>query len=483
MGRAVPVDADPADLPEVLVSPPWLDRKRNRPPVLELTRVDRPVRLAWLPGEQQEWAQTRPRWVGSEAMWEEEVGNAIALPAYPLVEILADAPDHLARPHLHRLLEIEQRRRYRLHLPVRQDDPPGWSLLDPHRRLLGRFGSEVVDFELGAAASNYWYGNHLLPPFDGTEISHLMLSFLDEDKTLVAHAEAWFRRHRDTATSDLIPLALGKAVKLRRQAERVLRLLDGDGHREVILEAAAGYGDAAVATTTAVLDRDPLLFLPTRVPTAPDWLNVGSLPRIRVRGGTEVFPKSVVGHLISMLMMSAGESVYAGVPMVVVAADPVSLGEFAWMLYQLWEQESYPAKRNPWVSRALGLLGDDMVVGRLRRIAEGDRAVTRAEAALDALTQIGTHTARVAVQRVSEHTKHPYVRRSADTAIANMAAELGISVVEFADRAIPDLGLSADGARTFDYGSRRFSVELDEQVGCRVRSRSVGQTSIRPPGA
>lgn len=462
------IDADTGALPELLVTPPWLRGKRVRPTVIAIEATYHPARLEWLPGEEREWAEAPPLRIATDEVWAQEIATAAMDPDYPLIEILADAPERLVRPVLDLLDEIELSRRMRWFAPMGEEDEPSGPLDSPHRRLLGRYGLDVAEFVMGAAVTQS--GTTLWSPIVGSDVTATMVDWLErDDDDARATARAWFLRHPAAAALDLIPDALGKGVKARRQAESILWLLDKRGHREAILATAATYGAAVVTATEATLDRDPLLRLPTRIPKAPDWLVVGDLPRIRLRDSAQLVPQDAVEHLVSMLMMSGPDADYAGVPAVAAALDPATLGDFVWALYRAWVLAKYPAKRNMWPLRALGLLGNEETAAHLRTIAEGDRAVNRAAEALDLLALMATRNAHMHIQLAWENTTWPFVRERAATIIAELAGDLGISVPEFADRVVPDLGLNNQGTFTVDYGPRQFVVGLDDDLEPTVR--------------
>ncbi|WP_330178902.1 DUF4132 domain-containing protein [Nocardia sp. NBC_01503] len=470
------------DVPELLVSPPWLARKRTRPRVVDVATVRRPVALRWLPGERQAWADIRLEDLAGVVDWQGEIDRAAVEPDFSLIALISGSPDGIARSALPLLDKAAMNDRFGLHIGYLASALPHDARNDPHRKLLGRFGAEALGFVLDSAISQDWYGAALLMPMVGSDITDRMVGWLERDEQLAAAAGEWFARHTEAALPDLIPAAIGKGVKVRRLAESLLWRFDSAGQRELIRAAAACYGSEAAAAIDALLDRDPLSRLPTRIPKAPGWLDVSLLPRIRLRDSAQVLPEAAVEHLISMLMMCGPDEDYAGVPVVARQLDPVSLGEFVWAVYRTWQAAKYPAKRNMWAMRALGLAGNDETAARLRVIAERDRAVTRSLAALDMLVLLGTRNAHMHIQLARENTGWPEVRRRADEIIRELARDLGITPVEFADRAVPDLGLSARGTRTVDYGSRRFLIDLDEQLKPVVREENgeIGASLPKP---
>ena len=64
------------------------------------------------------------------------------------------------------------------------------------------------------------------------------------------------------------------------------------------------------------------------------------------------------------------------------------------------------------------------------------------------------------MDQIARKFKYRRVKKGAADALAGAAAQLGISREELEDRIVPDLGFDERMERTFDYGSRRFTVRL-----------------------
>lgn len=447
--------------------------------MVEVAAVHRPFRLEWLPGERQRWADTPPRRTGSDEAWQHEIEAMRATPHNRVVEVLADAPEHLARPHLAWLPELPIHGR----IPFWYQDEYGYmqARLDSHLRLLGRYGDEVVTFLAEGTPTHAWGSGSLWEPVVGTDVTWMMVDWLDDSQERISRN--WFRRHAAAAARDLIPAAVGSVVKQRRAAERVLRMLDRSGHRAEVLAAAAEFGDEVYGVVIECLDGDPLLWLPTRVPKPPEWVRLAALPRIRLRDRALALPESAVAHLVSMLMMCRPDDDYAGVRAVAEVVDPASAGEFAWALFRAWQAARFPAKRNFWPLRALGLLGNDDTAARLRRLAETEKAINRAVEAVDMLVMIGTANACMQLQLLREASVSKMLRRKVERAIRDVCERQGSTEAEFADRAVPDLGLSAAGTMMVDYGTRRFVVGLDAQLRPVVRDEDgTPRATLPKPG-
>jgi hypothetical protein len=167
-----------------------------------------------------------------------------------------------------------------------------------------------------------------------------------------------------------------------------------------------------------------------------------------------------------MLAISRPGSVYAGLDLVREHCDPASLAEFGWQLFQLWQTIGAPSK-DAWALDGLGHIGDDETVRRLTPLIRSwptDGLHARAMTGLDVLASLGTDLALSQLHGIGQKAKSRPLRNRANTRIAEVAAGLGLTGEQLADRLVPDLGLPPDGGLTLDYGARRFIVGIDEQL-------------------
>jgi hypothetical protein len=286
-------------------------------------------------------------------------------------------------------------------------------------------------------------------------------------KSIRATALAWLRRHPCAAARALVPAALDKPGRPRRDAEGALRALATAGHRADVVDAARVYGPEVAAAIEAFLSSDPLTLLPTRIPTLPDWIEPRLFPLVLLRDRVHALPPEALRHLCTMLVISKPEEVYAGLEMVTAACDPESLAEFGWTLFRQWQVAGAPPKES-WVIDALGWIGDDETVRRLAPLIRSWPAEPgqqpRAVQALDVLVTIGSDVALMHLHGISQKVRFKGLRDRATTKITQIATERGLSAEELADRLVPDLGLDGGGGLTLDYGARRFLVGFDEHL-------------------
>ncbi|QLY29468.1 DUF4132 domain-containing protein [Nocardia huaxiensis] len=441
------------ELPAVLRTPPWLrPRVRTKPLVVADLVAPRPAGLAWAAGEREEWAQL-PVAVSSHTQenWPRVIQTALQGGYWEMMlpYAFAAAPAELVRPLLATIRSGAM-------------EPPG---ADALRRTLARFGDEAIPYVTAMVQTRAASHARILAPVTGTEVTLSMMRWLEGRRTH-AHALAWFERHLCTALPEVIAAALTKPGKQRSLAECALRTLAARGHRDVIIGAAQEFGDSVTAAVSTVVDTDPLLQLPARIPALPNWLVPEALPPLLLRDRSAVLPADAARDLCTMLTLSGPPGDYTGVARVTEATDPDSLAEFAWGVFESWRLADYPAK-DGWVLHALGLLGTDETARRLGpwiRRWPGQQAHARAVAGLDALLRIGSDIALMQLHGISERVKFKGIKTNAGEKIAALADELGLTSEELADRLVPAFGLDADGTLTLDYGSRGFVIGFDEQL-------------------
>lgn len=442
-----PIEAVPA----ALVSPPWLSGARQQPVVVPgIVPPDAAITLAWLPGERDAvLGRAVPSWtLDPRRNWAGAVEQVLTGQTKLNTTTVAWGPAETVRPLL------------------------GVTTVDPYHavaeleRILARFDAEAVDLVWRCVkAGPIYYGAAALP-LEGGAVAATMSELLSRSKAARAIARAWFDRHPTAAAVDLVPVAVGPTGRSRGHAEVAVRYLDRRGHRQALIAAARAHGDAAVTAVEQLLDADPLLELPARLPTTPAWLDPARLPSPLLKDRSAVLPVDAVGHLCTMLALSTADHTYAGVALTRAALDPATVAELAWSIFEAWRGAGYP-NRDAWVLHALGAIGDDDTVRMLTPLIKawpGESANARAVAALDVLSAIGTDVALMHLHNIAEKAKFRGLKSKAQEKIAEVAEGLGLTAGQLADRLVPDFGLAADGFLHLEYGPRRFRAGFDEQL-------------------
>lgn len=472
--RSVPL-APPDRVPALLVSPRWERRgPRPKPVVVPDLRVDSPTRLAWLPGEQQEWAVLEPE----AYMWDPPGQGGVKALEWEAISKDWDQLHRLATGPEERVLEL-----------LNADLTPRTDAIYPEpslRRLLGRFDVAAADYVLRFVVANATSTATALLPVEGQEVALRMAHWLTRGRQLRTVALTWLQRHAEAAARDLVPAALAKPGKARTQAEGALRTLIARGHREEVLAAAAAHGEAAAAGIEALLAVDPLDQLPPRLPKLPDWFAPEVLRPVLLADRSAFLPADAVRNLCLMVVLGKPGEIYAGVEVVRPELDRASLARMAWSLFQQWRMAGYPSK-DAWVLEVLAVFGDDEVVRSLAPLLGPwslASATVRAVAGLDVLARIGTDVALNHLQALSQKGGSRGLRAKAAEKLGEVAEGLGMSADQLADRLVPDLGLDDRGELVLDYGPRRFRVGFDEQLRPVVSTEDGARLKALPkPGA
>ncbi|MEU4419954.1 DUF4132 domain-containing protein [Actinoplanes sp. NPDC024001] len=464
----------------LLVTPPWTRARTVAEPVVVngLTAPDVP-RLSWAPGEREalvpEFEEPGPEDAAGLERWEQAAAKLregrMSRPADE-EKFFVEAPRSLA-------LEL---------LPDWRPTSfwsPGWTL----PRLLARFGVDalpVVVQRNRQRGSLDVYGPLLLPA-EGAGVGALMADWLDRLKSVRWIAVSWLRRHPEAAARDLIPAALGPVAAERRAAEQALRVLVAAGHTGSVRAAAADYGAAAASAVELLLSVDPAEAVPARLPDLPDWIeDAGSLTPVLLRDRRRALPSGAVRHLCTMLALSRLGLPYPGLAAVRETLDPVALAEFGWSLFKAWESAGFPPKQS-WVLEALAVIGDDDTVRRLSPVVRawpGAGGHARAMTGLDVLYAIGSETALIHLHAISRKVKFEALKYGADSRVRAVAAELGLTADQLADRLVPDFGMDDRNTLTLDYGPRRFVISFDEQLKPFVMDEDgTARKALPRPGA
>jgi hypothetical protein len=472
--------AAPGDVPAILVSPPWLTPADRQPLIVTGLAVDATVRVEWAPGERERWAAGT--WAdrhGGSHDWSEivrKLGTSDSS-GWDEIDFFLQAPDELTLPRIGGWR------------PSYHYDAAEWGA-----EVLARYGAEAAAPVLDVARRSPAAAAGLLAPIASAEAAVLIAGWLARVRSARAIALAWLARHPEAAARVLIPIAVGKIGQSRSDAEGALRAMHAGGQADLVRAVAAGFdSDAAAggsgpdaasgglgpdaaaggsgpgsvaAAVEEILAVDPLTILPRAMPQLPDWANPALLPPVRLTGDRGALPAEAVRHVITMLAISRLDNVYPGLSVVVTECEPGDLAGLAWALFTQWREAAHPSKQN-WALDALGLLGDDETVRRLAPVIRawpGEGGHSRAVAGLDVLAAIGTDLALMHLDGIAQKVKFRGLRERATEKIAELAAELGLTPDELADRLVPDLGLDEAGSLVLDYGRRTFTVGFDEQL-------------------
>ncbi|MFE5918463.1 DUF4132 domain-containing protein [Streptomyces sp. NPDC056468] len=453
-------DAPPQALPALLVSPPWAKKRTARKArVADETPVVPEPRVAWLPGEREEWAGTKSwygRWRDKYA-WSREIEilqRGEQLQDVRDVRLFVDGPEDVVRP----LLAV----------CAPKDYWDGESSLKP---VAAKHEVHALPLLLHAAARHPSTLGTPVLPYLSVEVAGLVCDWLARLKSADATARAWLVRHGLAAVPFLVPHAVGKPGVVRRGAEQALRLVADAQGGEAVLKAVAECGQEAADIVEELLAADPLeSALPARMPAVGAWADPALLPQILLKEGGAL-PADAVRHALTVLAVSKPGEVYPGFDVLTEHCAADSLAVFAWGLFEQWRLAGMPPKES-WALHALGWLGDDETVRRLTPVLRawpGEGAHHRAVEGLNVLATIGSDVALLHLHGIAQRVPFKALKVRAQEKIAEVAEGLGLTAEQLGDRLVPDFGLDADGSTVIDYGTRQFTVGFDEQLRPYVR--------------
>ena len=284
-----------------------------------------------------------------------------------------------------------------------------------------------------------------------------------------------------TAHPDWVP-PLRDALAAAPVTEAELQRFDG------IRAGLAGGGDTAPSEHLPELLREPpwrrekkptakekaaqpWLKLPTKLPAPPLFLVPAQLPAPRLVESDLPLDADAIADLLVMLMLGKPGAPWPGLAQVLPAFTPVSLADFGRALFQAWEGAG-AASEHKWMLFAQAMLGNSETLGLLVARTAGwpSRGLFYlAKYGLLTLGDMGTRSDAVgeaalrSLLRFAEKGK-PSLRQPARVQLERVAAAIGMSADELADRLVPDLDLTSPEAFRFDLGERVHTLHFDENL-------------------
>ncbi|MBX3246311.1 MAG: DUF4132 domain-containing protein [Myxococcales bacterium] len=422
--------ADPSTLPAFLVTRPWrAPKKKTRPPVLEGLPI-----------------------LGLERGFARPLGGALAPSAAPVLEGAArDAWWEAARAEQYFIASREVEVGGRKLALGREDAAAAFALaqgavMDDLFAWVTWLGLDAVaGFQHDWSGHLAYEGGDVLFAAASALVSPAMalpMARVAAKKNARRAALAWFEAHADVVIAGLLPGALGPLGADRRACESVLLHLAARGHVEVIRRAAEALGPAALASSEALLARDPL-HTEAKVPARPSFLRVEALPPLRTSAGGRLDEAHVEAVLDVLSLGAVGEPYAAATRL---SEDPSldrgSFEAFARELFEQWVLGDAPG-RHDWMLHALTVFDSDEGTRRLAGFAreQARKSAAKATRACAALAEIGSDLALATLDQIASTTRYAALQRDAAAMLDDAAARRGLDASALADRTLPDLGL------------------------------------------
>lgn len=490
-------------LPAIVVSPPWLSKKKKSPiPVLDLAPLNlesictitdteaKEFQTHWdwephKPGEgakdflyslgYRRWDFDTYKYIGASDSaidaWErEDFATLIQM-------FKAHHAPYQGEWHLNSLPFLPMQKAIKLWEFLSKEPHTAIKPVMLYLRLAGMSGF-LHSFsrypQEGFAVANY---------FAATELAPAVARAFNKLKTLRQDASSWLLKYPQHAITGLLPAALGKAGEAQDNARAALRMLTENGHQPLLQEIARRYNQPEVTDAmNALLALDPLDNHPTKIPTLPTFYQPSLWTRPLSKANAQSLPDSALLHLGEMLRFPQEEALYPGLLQVKDACTTDSLAEFAWDLFTAWQTAGAPSKES-WAFTALGVLGNDDTARKLTpliRAWPGESQHKRATVGLDILAAIGSDIALMQLNGIAQKLKFKALQERAKEKIADIAESRELTVAELEDRLAPDLGLDDNGSLLLDFGPRQFTVSFDETLKPFVRDASGSRLKDLP---
>ena len=492
-------------LPAVVVSPPWLSKKKKSPiPVLDLAPLGiEPI--CYLTEEISNQLLAKYIWYSKHitVSHEESTTNLLARMGFQrrIAGTYIKAPEAVVEAWLNEdystlLSEFKVFHSPTGHywqlgilttLPL-EKAVKAWNALtlSPHtdtEYAMLHFGLKGLP---GLVNSLARYPQEALPItnyFAASELAPAVARAFNKLKTLRENARSWLLKYPEHALTGLLPAALGKAGEAQDNARAALRMLTENGHQPLLQEIARRYNQPEVTdAVNALLALDPLDNHPTKIPTLPAFYQPSLWTRPVLKANAQSLPDSALLHLGEMLRFPQEEALYPGLLQVKDVCSADSLAGFAWDLFTAWQTAGAPSKES-WAFTALGVLGNDDTARKLTpliRAWPGESQHKRATVGLDILAAIGSDIALMQLNGIAQKLKFKALQERAKEKIADIAESRELTVAELEDRLAPDLGLDDNGSLLLDFGPRQFTVSFDETLKPFMRDASGSRLKDLP---
>lgn len=308
-------------------------------------------------------------------------------------------------------------------------------------------------------------------------------------------AKKWLMEQGANTIAGLTPLTASRG-KIRAGAIDLLRAYKRAGHQDLIestLKSLEDAGDDRGISTVRkeVIDWEPLskphfpegkepAWLATMVKDCawkklPDWIPIGELPNVLTADHEHMLTVQQRTALVWAATKAVDETTYkAEFEQARQELDLSTTGELIWRVFDNWEMHG-AGKATDWAMMAIGILGtgnEGLKLSVYLKRWPGENAYRRAQKGLAVYRMIGSDLALMTLNGIAAKVKYKSVKSAANDLIQAIARNRGLTPEELADRIIPDCGLDEEGKREFDYGDRKFSLVLDDNLQPVVRDLS-----------
>lgn len=370
--------AAPENLPPLLREPPWL--RADRPgelPAFDMSVITTPEALAW--PQPMVWRQSSQEQAAkyTPSTWRvpenDEWGFPKTLGLKPSVSqrLLAGQPlqpgdvdEAVFRVDFDDILRAPEPARLALFNSYPGMASRDWTATRVIPALLASYGTSAFRGTVAFLTTHDGKAPWLASMVDSPGLVNHMLHGLRNVRLHKESAGRWIERFPRTVLFKALPQAFASEYSAGRDdARHAITWLAEKGHAELAREVASIYGGAMRGALEALLTTDPIFLLPGVMPELPEFFVAASFRRPELLSGGAL-PVVAMEHIGRMLALDQPGVPYAGLDIVKQSCTRASLAEFAWDIYEAWDEAERPGKHR-WAFSCLGLLGDDETARRL----------------------------------------------------------------------------------------------------------------------
>jgi len=295
-----------------------------------------------------------------------------------------------------------------------------------------------------------------------------MLLLAESDGLVKATADRWLDEHLDRAVSSCVAIVGEGGAQAEMARERLRRAWAGPRRVEVerLAQAATNGQLSALVAEWARVESDEIRpdEMPAQTKVAgrtkplPGWLRMETLASLK----RDARLLGMDGARMLLLALRNGGYASGAAAWARGYFSAESREAFWQSLIVAWCLAGTGKKDNWCMDVAVALRGPSTAANLGRFIATWPAESQHQKAALglEALRAMGDAPALQALVGISQRTRFAGLRSRATACVAEIAAELGLTMEELADTSVPTCGLDQDGRIKLDFGTRRFVGEL-----------------------
>ncbi|QZY56176.1 DUF4132 domain-containing protein [Crassaminicella profunda] len=196
------------------------------------------------------------------------------------------------------------------------------------------------------------------------------------------------------------------------------------------------------------------------------WLEPEHLPNLVLEENGEKASEEVLDYILITFADEKEVQTNLEVKKIMDYFKKDSLNHLAYEVLLKWYDEGAEAKKK-WILSLVGMFGDTKCIQFLEKNIKKWPEISRGTIACEALKAIaisGNHEGLMIIDSIGRKFKFKQVKNAALEALDFAAKELGIDKEELSDRVVPTLGFDKEGKQVFDYGNRKFIVEINEEL-------------------